>query len=78
MSDVKHKCLAAKEASKDIRIAYSVPEFSDILGIAVRTGWKLVNEREIAHLRVGKRVLITIEAIEDFKKRNTVSAREPE
>jgi excisionase family DNA binding protein len=44
----------------------TVPETSVVLGISERMMWKLVYEREIESIRIGRLVKITKKAIEEY------------
>lgn len=54
--------------------ALSISDASDLAGCAVRTMRRLVAERKISHFRIGRRVLITPDALKEFIEKNTVPA----
>lgn len=54
--------------------AFSIRDASSKLGCSPRTARRLVAERKIDHLRIGRRVLITRTALDAYIKRNTVPA----
>lgn len=51
-----------------------VAEAAEALGVSRSEIYKLVNNRQLSHLRVGSRVLFTPEHLEQFIEDNTVAA----
>lgn len=57
--------------------AYTVEEFSKIIGVGKTSAWKLIAERKIGHIRVGpggKCVRVLPEHIIEYCKQNEVPA----
>ena len=53
--------------SSDIpKLTYSIPEACMALQISRTTLWKLVKSRRLKPLRIGRRVLFTTRALEEF------------
>lgn len=52
----------------------TVPELAKELNISIRTAWRLVHERQIAHVKIGRSVKIPREAIHAFIAELTVPA----
>lgn len=52
----------------------SVKEAAGLLGISVKTMWRLIDQRRIATVRFNRRVLVSNQAIEEFAKRHTISS----
>lgn len=48
------------------KLTYSIPEVSEALQISRTTLWKLVRSRRLKPIRIGRRVLFTLKAIEEF------------
>ena len=48
------------------KLIYSVPETCKALQISRTTLWKLVKTRRLKPLRIGRRVLFTTQALEEF------------
>jgi excisionase family DNA binding protein len=48
------------------KLTYSVPEACKALQISRTTLWKLVKSRRLQPLRIGRRVLFTTRALEEF------------
>lgn len=45
------------------------------LKVSLRTAQRLVADRQIAYLKIGGRVRITPEAVEEFKRSRTIAKR---
>lgn len=54
--------------------AFDVPTSAQIIGSSARVIWDEVKNRKIAHFRIGKRVLISRIAINEYISRNTIPA----
>ena len=50
------------------KLTYSVPEVCEALQISRTTLWKLVRSRRLKPVRIGRRVLFSMKALEDFLK----------
>ena len=48
------------------KLTYSVPEVCEALQISRTTLWKLVRSRRLKPVRIGRRVLFSMKALEDF------------
>jgi excisionase family DNA binding protein len=48
------------------KLTYSIPEACKALQISRTTLWKLVKSRRLKPLRIGRRVLFTTRALEEF------------
>jgi excisionase family DNA binding protein len=48
------------------KLAYSIPEVCEALQISRTTLWKLVRSRRLKPVRIGRRVLFSMKAIEEF------------
>ena len=48
------------------KLTYSIPEACKALQISRTTLWKLVKSRSLKPLRIGRRVLFTTRALEEF------------
>ena len=48
------------------KLTYSVPEACEALQISRTTLWKLVRSRRLKPVRIGRRVLFSLKALEDF------------
>lgn len=55
------------------KIAYSVPEAADILGISKSYAYLLVKEKKLPVLNVGRRKIIPKISLETWIKENTVA-----
>ena len=49
---------------------FSVPELAEHLGISKTKMWRLIRDNEIKVMRIGHRVIITEEALNDYVKKN--------
>lgn len=49
---------------------FTVPELSDHLRISKTKMWRLIRDNEIKVMRIGHRVIITEEALNDYVKKN--------
>lgn len=54
----------------------SVPESAKRAGVSTKDMWRRVWNREIEHVRIGRRVLIPEKALADFLAKNTVPVHE--
>lgn len=57
------------------RLAYSVNELAEILGICESNAWKLVRKGDVESFKNGKSRRITHRAIEDYLARKEAEAR---
>ena len=48
------------------KLTYSIPEVCEALQISRTTLWKLVRSRRLKPVRIGRRVLFSLRALEDF------------
>jgi excisionase family DNA binding protein len=70
-----------KSASSNDSLAlsrnYSVRETAAYLGVSERLIWNMIHKREIAHVRIGRRVLIPLSSIKEYVQHNTVPTFDP-
>ena len=52
------------------KLTYSVPEVCQALQISRTTLWKLVKSRRLRTVRIGRRVLFSLTALEEFLNGN--------
>lgn len=60
------KTSTATTPNHDGRMAYKVKEVAAAIGLGLTTTWALVNSGDIRSVRVGKRVLVTTDAVREF------------
>jgi excisionase family DNA binding protein len=48
------------------RIGVSVKEAATMLGLCERTVWKLINNNKIKTIRIGRRVIVSVQSLRDF------------
>jgi excisionase family DNA binding protein len=48
------------------KLTYSIPEVCEALQISRTTLWKLVRSRRLKPVRIGRRVLFSLQAVEEF------------
>ncbi len=48
------------------------------LGISQPTLWRIVDRREIEHVRIGRRIVFTEKALDEYILKNTVKPIEPQ
>ena len=53
------------------KVAVNVPEAAEILGIGRTMTLKLMSDGDLRSIKLGRRVLIPVEAILDFVRRDT-------
>ncbi|HEY9787977.1 MAG TPA: helix-turn-helix domain-containing protein [Candidatus Obscuribacterales bacterium] len=53
---------------------YTVDEFAQTVGISRTKAWKEIHQRRIAYVRLGRRILITQQQLDEYLKRNEVPA----
>jgi hypothetical protein len=70
---VKEATKPGKEAAKPADFL-SVKDFSTKLGISKEMGWKIVWQRKIDIVRIGRRVLITPVSLEKYLAKHTIKA----
>ena len=59
------------------RMAFSVETGAQIVGVAPRTLWKAVASGELETVKIGRRRLVTREALRDYLARHVESAPTP-
>jgi excisionase family DNA binding protein len=57
------------------RLTYSIPEACKALQISRTTLWKLVKSRRLKPVRIGRRVLFTTRALEEFLNGDRTACR---
>lgn len=53
------------------RLAYSIPEAAQAVGLSPRFVWTLIDRGTLKALRVGKRVLVPVEELQRFARIST-------
>jgi excisionase family DNA binding protein len=48
------------------RIGVSVREAATMLGLCERTIWKLISDNQIRTVRIGKRVIVSVQSLREF------------
>jgi excisionase family DNA binding protein len=67
-----HKQRQGKAPLKDVqRFAYSVAEVATGLGCSQRFVWKEIHEEQLAHIRLGRRVVVTPQQLATYLASNT-------
>ena len=56
------------------KLTYSVPEVCEALQISRTTLWKLVRSRRLKPVRIGRRVLFSLKAVDEFLNGDSSSA----
>lgn len=56
---------------------YSVAAVAELLGVSLKTMWRLVNSRQIAFIKINRRVLISADAMNEFIRANTINKLDP-
>jgi excisionase family DNA binding protein len=51
---------------------YTVKELAEMMKMSPRTIYKLVNQREVTHLRIKRQIRFTKEHVEDLKARTAM------
>ena len=51
------------------KLAFRVEELVHVLGLGKTTIWDLISSGRLAHIKVGKAVLVTLKQLEDFLDR---------
>jgi excisionase family DNA binding protein len=59
------------------RLAYSLPDAAQALGLSVRSLRYLMQQRKLGYARIGRRVLIPASELERLLRRASVKATEP-
>lgn len=54
--------------------AFNVPTAALIIGSSTRVVWELIKKRQITHFRIGRKVLISRAALDEYVQRNTIPA----
>ena len=57
------------------KLTFSIPEVCEALQISRTTLWKLVRSRRLKPVRIGRRVLFSLKAVEDFLNGDTGAQR---
>ena len=57
------------------KLAYSIPEVCEALQISRTTLWKLVRSRRLKPVRIGRRVVFSLKAVEDFMNGDNTAQR---
>jgi excisionase family DNA binding protein len=57
------------------KLTYSIPEVCEALQISRTTLWKLVRSRRLKPVRIGRRVLFSLKAVEEFLNGDNGSQR---
>jgi excisionase family DNA binding protein len=57
------------------KLTYSVPEVCKALQISRSTLWRLVRSRRLKPVRIGRRVLFTLKAVDEFLNGETSTRR---
>ena len=57
---------------------FSVKAAADYLGVSLKTMWRLIHSRQIAFIRINRRVLISTDAMNEFIQANTIKKLDPE
>ena len=57
------------------KLTYSIPEVCEALQISRTTLWKLVRSRRLKPVRIGRRVLFSLKALEDFLNGDVTTQR---
>ena len=79
MPTQNRKGAAAKHAPKSVflsddnRIAFSMRECADAIGVSERSIWSLVNSGKLPSFRLGRSVRISLDAIEAFMEHGGAS-----
>lgn len=50
-----------------------VPELADRLGISLKSAWRLISQRRIGFVRIGRRIVISEVQLSNFIEENSVS-----
>jgi len=57
------------------KLTYSIPEVCEALQISRTTLWKLVRSRRLKPVRIGRRVLFSLKAVDEFLNGESSSAQ---
>jgi excisionase family DNA binding protein len=52
----------------------SVKDLAETLGVSLSTSWALINNRKISFTRIGRRIIITRQHVDEFLARNETPA----
>ena len=52
--------------SRELKLAYTIPEAVEASGISRRTLYNFLSTRELPHIKVGSRTLIRVEDLKSF------------
>jgi excisionase family DNA binding protein len=56
---------------------HSVKEAASLLGVSLKTMWRLIDSRQISFIKIKRRILISTQAIEEFISAHTVARMDP-
>jgi excisionase family DNA binding protein len=56
---------------------HSVKEAAGLLGVSLKTMWRLIDARQISFVKIKRRILISTVAIEEFISVHTVRRMDP-
>ena len=65
-----------KSGQFDNRFAFNAGELCQRIGVSKWTVYRLVAEKKVPHVKVGRRVLFPVRAIEKWLKESTIDIRE--
>ena len=57
------------------KLTYSIPEVCEALQISRTTLWKLVRSRRLKSVRIGRRVLFSLKAVDEFLNGDSTAKR---
>lgn len=66
-----------KPRTHDVELAklgFSISDLELSTGVCARKWWKEIHEGKLAHVRIGRRVLITKDQLEQYFQRNSVES----
>lgn len=56
------------------KLTYNVKELPEVLGIGIAKAYQMLKNREIPHIRCGKRIIVSKKSLEDFlRERSSAS-----
>ena len=59
------------------RVALTVPQAALALGVSERTMWKILRTGKLRYARVGRRVLISVQALREFVNAGGAASLDP-
>jgi excisionase family DNA binding protein len=51
---------------KQQKLAFTVKEVSEILGVSIRTAWQIINDKEIPSIKVSKTTKVTKADLDEY------------